>query len=122
MEDAIPNKRWTIDMLDKKELISLINAMFKNEIPDVVIQGARYLAVNRKLRTISSSLGEKTKKLKTLRGNKRDALEAKGVSQYRLFNKLVKEREELMIVLKGTGFDPLRDKHIPVNETIGKEA
>lgn len=102
-------RKWTIDMLDKEELVALINAMFKNEIPDVVIQGARYVNINRKLRTISSSLGDKTKKIKTLRGKKREDLAAKATSQYRLFNKLVKEREELLIFLAGTEFDPLRD-------------
>lgn len=116
------SKKWTIEMLDKEELIHIINAMFKNGIPDLLIQASRYNAINRKLRAINASLGEKSKTLKKLKGKKREDLIAKGVSQYRLFNKLVKENEELLIVLKGTDFDPFRDKQSKGNETLGKEA
>lgn len=105
----MPDKKWTIEMSDKTALINIINAMFKDGIPEIVIQASRLNTLDRQLKTISGSLRNKSEKLKLMRGKKRYDLMDKGTAQYYLFNKLVKEREELLSILRGTDFDPLRE-------------
>jgi len=115
-------KKYTIEMLDKDALIDIIKAMFKNEIPDLLIKASAYNTCNRKLRKLRSSLELLDKKIKKQSGNKRKDLVGKGVKQYRMYNNLFKKHEELLSVLKGTEFDPLRNKQSTGKDAIGKEA
>lgn len=97
-------------MLDKDALIDIIKAVFKNEIPDLLIKASTYNTYNRKLQKLKDSLIQLDKNIKKSSGNKRKDLVDKGVKQYRLFNILLKKHEELLIVLEGTEFDPLKRK------------